>query len=64
MSGAPTQAGVLYLYIAGQRVSVGLLGTESTAQAAVKITAAIQAATTLPVTAVTVGSASNLTCRW
>jgi phage tail sheath gpL-like len=64
VSGAPTQAGVLYLYIAGQRVSVALLGNESTAQAAVKITAAIQAATTLPVSAVTVGSASNLTCKW
>lgn len=68
VTNAPSSTGILSLYIAGQRVQVPIVGTETVAQVAAKIVTAISAINTLPVTAVQ-GSSSNthevtLTCRW
>ena len=64
ISSAPTGPGILTVYIAGQRIQVGLVGTETTAQVATALAAAIAAMTTLPVTGVASTSTVNLTCRW
>jgi phage tail sheath gpL-like len=64
VSSAPTQAGILSLYIAGQRVQVGVIGTESASVMATNIAAAINAMNTLPVSAVAASASVNLTCRW
>lgn len=61
---APSAAGTLYLYIAGQRVAVGLTSSETTATAATKIAAAISAATNLPVTAAAATNLVTLTAKW
>lgn len=61
---AATAPGVLVHYIGGQRVPVSIIGNETASQQATKIANAINAVTTLPVTAVAVAAAVNLTCRW
>ena len=64
---APTTAGTIPLYLAGQNVNVQANGTDTAAQLATKIAAAINAATALPVTAVVDGTNPakvNTTCRW
>lgn len=64
VASAPTAAGTIYLYIAGQRVAVGVLSSDTTANVATKINAAINAATTLPVTAAVSTSTVTLTAKW
>ena len=63
----PLGSGVLYVYIAGQRVGVTVNSTDTPAIIASNFVAAINATTTLPVKAAvdgTVTSKVNLTCRW
>lgn len=64
VSSAPTAAGVITLYIGGQKCAVAVLGTETTSQTATKIAAAINAMASLPVTAIASTADVNLTCRW
>ncbi|HEY8334937.1 MAG TPA: phage tail sheath subtilisin-like domain-containing protein [Tardiphaga sp.] len=51
VTAAPTASGVLSLYIAGTRISVNVLSTQTTAQIATAIAAAVTATANLPVTA-------------
>jgi phage tail sheath gpL-like len=63
----PTDSGTLVLYIAGQRVSLAIAANDTTATAAAKIVAAIEAIAALPVSAALASSGSNevdLTCKW
>jgi len=63
----PTGSGVLYEYIAGQRVAVTVYSTDTAGIVAANLAAAINALNTLPVKAAvdgTVTSKVNLTCRW
>jgi phage tail sheath gpL-like len=62
VSGAPTVAGTYSLYIAGQRVQVAI-AAGTTAAAATAINAAINALTTLPVTAAVSTNVVTLTAR-
>lgn len=64
VSNPPTVAGTLALYVAGQLVSVGIVGADTTATVAAKISAAITAATDLPVTAAVAGSVVTVTSKW
>jgi phage tail sheath gpL-like len=64
VSSAPTASGVLSLYVAGQLVKVPVTANQTTAQVATAIAAAINAMTTLPVTAAVSSSTVNLTCDW
>lgn len=68
VSAAPTAAGVLYLYIAGQRVEVAIASTDTDDGVAAKIVAAINALNSLPVTAAQGSSPNdhevNLTAKW
>jgi len=68
VSAAPTVAGILNLYIAGQRVQVTVAASDTAANVAAKIVAAITALTSLPVTAVqgTSGQSNEaqLTAKW
>lgn len=64
---APTAAGTIPLYIAGQNVNVAANGIDTAAQLATKIIAAITAMPSLPVTAAVDGTNPakvNLTARW
>ena len=68
ISAAPTNSGTLTLYIAGQRVQVSAISSDTASTMAAKITAAINALATLPVSAVQGASTNahkvNLTCKW
>lgn len=64
VSGAPTAAGTLPLYIAGQKVSVGISASDTTAQVATKINTAIGAIADLPVTSSVASSTLTLTAKW
>jgi phage tail sheath gpL-like len=62
-----TASGVVYLYIAGQLVTINAYTTDTPAIVATRLGAAINAKTSLPVTAVvdaTTTSKLNLTCKW
>ena len=62
-----SQSGILTVYIAGQKLQVTVYQTDTPAMVAANLAAAINALTTLPVTAAvdgTVTSKVNLTCRW
>lgn len=61
--GAPTESGTLNLYIAGQRVQVGVTSGQTTTQVAAAIAAAINADTSLPVTAAAAVAVATLTAR-
>lgn len=66
-AGPATAAGTLALYIGGKRVRVGVASGATAAQIATATIAAINADTTLPVTAAVDGGNTalvNLTCRW
>lgn len=66
-TGAATINGTLAIYIAGKRVRVGVSAADSQDTIATAIAAAINADTTLPVTAAVNGVTTNqvdLTCRW
>lgn len=64
VTAAPTAPGTLSLYIAGQKVAVGLTASDTTTTAATKIAAAITAKTTLPVTASASTGTVTLTAKW
>src|SRR5690349_17620167 len=61
---APSVAGTIALYIAGQLVSVGILGSDNENAVAAKIAAAINAVTSLPVTATAAANVVTLTAKW
>ena len=61
------RSGVLTLYIAGQKLQIPVYSTDTAQSVAAKLVAAINAMTTLPVTAVVDGTNTaqvDLTCRW
>lgn len=60
---AATATGVIYLYIAGQRVTVTVTSSMTTAQIAAAVAAAINAVNTLPVTATVTTSTVTLTSK-
>ena len=64
VAGTASAAGTISLYIAGQRVLVGVSASDAAATIAAEIVTAINAATDLPVTAVAAASVVTLTCRW
>ncbi len=64
VSAAPTAAGTLSLYIAGQKVVVGVTASDTQAQVATKINTAINAKTTLPVTSTVSTSTVTITAKW
>lgn len=67
VASAPTQAGTIYAYINGRRVSVGINATDSAADVAVALAAAINADYSMPVVAsisVSGASAVTLTAKW
>lgn len=63
VSSAPTAAGTLTRLIAGQRVAVTVSASQTTAQVATALAAAINALTDLPVTAAASTSTVTLTAR-
>ncbi|GAB3441070.1 phage tail sheath subtilisin-like domain-containing protein [Insolitispirillum peregrinum] len=63
VSGTPTAAGTLALYVAGQRVQVAIAAGQSTATVATAIAAAINADADLIVTASATTTVVTLTCR-
>lgn len=66
-TGPATQAGTLYLLIAGQLLQVGVAAAATAATIATNVAAAITAAKNLPVTAVVDGTDTakvNITAKW
>jgi phage tail sheath gpL-like len=66
-SAPPNGSGIVTLYIAGQRVQVGVTGTETAANMATNLAAAINAIPTMVVTAAVDGTNTakvNITCKW
>jgi phage tail sheath gpL-like len=61
---APTDAGVISLYIGGQQVAVPIAPSDTVANIAAAIAGAINAEDDLPVTAVAATGTVTLTCRW
>jgi phage tail sheath gpL-like len=59
-----TQAGELALYVAGQKVSVGVATADPVATVGTNIAAAITAMPDLPVTAAAAGAVVTLTAKW
>jgi phage tail sheath gpL-like len=67
VTSAPTEAGTIHLYIGGMLVPVVVTSTDSAAQVATKILAAIEDDERLPVTATIVSGSTadiSLTCKW
>lgn len=66
VGGAPTAAGELMLYIGSQRISFGVLTTDTPTTIAAKLAAAINAVAKLPVTAATNVTAGQVvvTAKW
>ncbi len=64
VSNAPSAAGVLDLYIAGQHVPVAIGASDSANTVAASINTAINAATDLPVTSTVSNAVVTLTCKW
>lgn len=64
VAAAPTVAGTLALYVAGQKLQVAIVSADTTATVAAKIAAAINATPDLPVTATVAGAVVTLTCKW
>lgn len=64
VTSAPTQAGTLDLYVAGQNINVAIGPSDTTTIVATSIAAAINASLDLPVTATSTMNAVTLTCRW
>ncbi|MBB5414107.1 phage tail sheath subtilisin-like domain-containing protein [Paraburkholderia atlantica] len=63
ITAAPTANGTLNLYIAGQRVTLAVLSTQTTAQIATALAAAINAVGDLPVTAAATTTTVTLTAK-
>lgn len=64
VTGPASAAGTVNLYIAGQRVQVGVAAADTAAMIAGAIVAAVAANEDLPVTAAANGAQVTLTCRW
>lgn len=64
VSSAPNVAGTLSLYIGGQLVPVAVSGSDTTTAMATKISAAINAAVNLPVTATSAAGVVTATAKW
>jgi phage tail sheath gpL-like len=64
VTGPAIAAGVINLYIAGQRVQVSVGATDAATVIAASINAAINAATDLPGTSTVSTNVVTLTCRW
>lgn len=63
VSAAPTASGTLNLYVAGQRVQVAVASTDTVANVASKINAAIAATPELPVTSAAASAVVTLTAK-
>ncbi|HEY9105223.1 MAG TPA: phage tail sheath subtilisin-like domain-containing protein [Roseateles sp.] len=63
LSGSPTENGTLNLYIAGQAVQIAVASAATAASLATALGAAVNADTTLPVTAGVAGAVVTLTAR-
>lgn len=64
ITGPATAAGTISLYIAGQRVPIGVQSGDAAGLIATNIASAINAATALPVTAVANGTVVAVSCKW
>lgn len=64
VTAAATAAGVISLYIAGQKLAITVASGDSAATIAAAIKAAIDAALDLPVTATISTATVTITCRW
>jgi len=64
LTGPSTAAGTLSVYIAGQRVQIAVAAAASATTIGAALATAINALTTLPVTAVNSSGTVNLTARW
>lgn len=64
VTGPATAAGTIALYIAGQRVLVGVSSGDTATVIATAIAAAVNAAGDLPVTATSAAAVVTLNCRW
>lgn len=64
VTGPSTAAGVITLYIAGQRIQVAVAAADTATAIATAIVAAITAAVDLPVTASSAAGVVTLTCRF
>lgn len=63
MGGAPTEAGVVYLYVAGKRILASVASGAALATIATAVAAAVNADTSLPVTAAAVDAVVTVTAR-
>lgn len=63
LGGAPTEAGTLNLYVGGKAVQIAVASGAATAAVATALAAAVNADTSLPVTAGAAGSVVTLTAR-
>lgn len=63
LGGSPTEAGTLNVYIGAQLVQVGVASAQAPASVATALASAINALTSLPVTAAAVGAVVTLTFR-
>jgi phage tail sheath gpL-like len=63
LGGSPTEAGTLNVYIGGQLVRVGVASAQAPAAVATALAAAVQADTTLPVSAAAAGGVVTFTAR-
>lgn len=63
LTGSPTEAGTLNLYVGGQEVKVGVASGQTVAGLATAVAAAVQADTSLPVTAAAAAGVVTFTAR-
>jgi phage tail sheath gpL-like len=64
ITGTATDAGTLFLYIAGHEVQVGVSSGDTATNVATNVAAAVNALPTLPVTAVAAAGVATVTCNW
>ncbi|TCR60943.1 phage tail sheath C-terminal domain-containing protein [Bosea sp. BK604] len=64
VTNAPTAPGTISLYIAGQKLAIGVTASDTTTTVGTKIAAAVNAKTTLPVVAVASTGTVTLTAKW
>jgi phage tail sheath gpL-like len=64
VTGAPTAAGTIHLYICGDHIPVNVGASDTTAQVATAIAAAVNASFDLPVTAAAATNVVTLTALW
>src|SRR5262252_2386610 len=64
VSNAPSAAGTIHLYIAGEHVAIDVAASDTTANIAANMAADINAQTDLPVSATSATNVVTLTARW